>query len=93
MHINKYKFWKEKINDDNIYYILCFNDNNKIIELIKSCQDEKNKNKWYYTSDFLNIEYDFIIANSINEAKTYFETMILEHLRKNEQMLIKFMKQ
>lgn len=42
-------------------------------------QDETDENVYIYVSEELNVEYDTIIANSIEDAKQQIEDMLVEH--------------
>lgn len=42
-------------------------------------QDETDKNVYIYVSEELNVEYDTIIADSIEDAKQQIEDMLVEH--------------
>lgn len=42
-------------------------------------QDETNENVYLYVSEELNVEYDTIIADSIEDAKQQIEDMLVEH--------------
>lgn len=42
-------------------------------------QDETDENVYIYVSEELNVEYDTIIADSIEDAKQQIEDMLVEH--------------
>lgn len=42
-------------------------------------QDETDENVYLYVSEELNVEYDTIIADSIEDAKQQIEDMLVEH--------------
>lgn len=42
-------------------------------------QDETDENVYIYVSEELNVEYDTIIANSIEDAKQQIEDILVEH--------------
>ena len=42
-------------------------------------QDETDDNVYIYVSEELNVEYDTIIADSIEDAKQQIEDMLVEH--------------
>ena len=42
-------------------------------------QDETDENVYIYVSEELNVEYDTIIADSIEDAKQQIEDMLAEH--------------
>lgn len=42
-------------------------------------QDETDENVYIYVSEELNVEYDTIIADSIENAKQQIEDMLVEH--------------
>ena len=42
-------------------------------------QDETDENVYIYTSKELNVEYDTIIADSVEDAKQQIEDMLVEH--------------
>lgn len=42
-------------------------------------QDETDENVYIYVSEKLNVEYDTIIADSIEDAKQQIEDMLVEH--------------
>lgn len=42
-------------------------------------QDETDENIYIYVSEELNVEYDTIIADSIEDAKQQIEDMLVEH--------------
>lgn len=42
-------------------------------------QDETDENVYIYVSEELNVEYDIIIADSIEDAKQQIEDMLVEH--------------
>ena len=42
-------------------------------------QDEEDDNVFIYTSKEMNVEYDTIIADSIEDAKEQIEEMLVEH--------------
>lgn len=42
-------------------------------------QDETDENVYFYVSEELNVGYDIIIADSIEDAKQQIEDMLVEH--------------
>ena len=74
----KNKYWF--INDDVFELHLCIFDNDEII--LKFIQDKSNSKNYIYISDLLNVEYDEIIADSIEEAMEQLEDIVIEHIQK-----------
>lgn len=42
-------------------------------------QDEEDDDTFIYTSKEMNVEYDTIIADSVEDAKNHIEEMLVEH--------------
>lgn len=78
------KYWEvgEKNDFDKECYRLHFSqfyeddDENIIAGFV---QDETDDNVYIYTSKELNVEYDTIIADSVEDAKQQIEDMLIEH--------------
>lgn len=67
-------------------YLLHFNQfNEKDEPILGFVQDEKNEKEYIYSSEILNVEYDTITADSVEEAKEILEKKIVEHF--NEKIL------
>ena len=90
------RHWEQnKFNDfGNPIYELHFReyyDDEMILGFVK---DEDEDDEWIYSSKFLNVEYDTIIADSVEDAMREFEEMIVEHIQEEisglEQKLEKF---
>lgn len=90
------RHWEQnKFNDlGNPIYELHFReyyDDEMILGFVK---DEDEDDEWIYSSNFLNVEYDIIIADSVEDAMEEFEEMIIEHIQEEisdlEERLEKF---
>lgn len=75
------KYWKQ--NEEGVYS-LCVGEHNSI-EMIKlflednTCTESNKKYRCHFTSDMLNIEYDYEDFESIIEAK-YLEEKVVDYL-------------
>ena len=68
----KNKFGKECYR---LHFTQCYDD-----EIVAGfVQDKEDDNEFIYTSEEMNVEYDTIIANSIEDAKNQIEEMLVEH--------------
>ncbi len=87
-HKNKYWF----INNDVFELHLYIFDNDKII--LKFIQDESDSRNYIYVSELLNVEYNEIIADSVEEAMEQLEDIVIEHIQNKifyyEEMLQNF---
>lgn len=90
------RHWEQnKFNDfGNPIYELHFReyyDDEMILGFVK---DEDEDDEWIYSSKLLNVEYDTIIADSVEDAMQEFEDMIIEHIQEEisdlEEKLEKF---
>ena len=78
------KYWE--VGEKNCFDKECYNlhfsqfykedDKNIVAGFV---QDETDKNVYIYTSKELNVEYDTIIAYSVEDAKQQIEDMLIEH--------------
>lgn len=86
----KNKYWF--INNDVFELHLCIFDNDEII--LKFIQDKNDLRNYIYVSEVLNVEYEEIIADSIEEAMEQLEDIVIEYIQKKifyyEEMLNKF---
>lgn len=86
----KNKYWL--INDDVFELHLCIFDNDEII--LKFIQDKSDSRNYIYVSDVLNVEYEEIIADSIEKAMEQLEDIVIEHIQNKifyyEEMLQNF---
>lgn len=78
------KYWEvgEKNKFGKEYYKLHFSqfyeeENENVIAGF--VQDETDKKVYIYVSEELNVEYDTIIADNIEDAKQQIEDMLVEH--------------
>lgn len=78
------KYWEvgEKNKFDKECYKLHFSqfyeeENENVV--VGFVQDETDENVYIYVSEELNVEYDTIIADSIEDAKQQIEDMLVEH--------------
>lgn len=62
--------------------------------ILKFVKNKNNPKEYFYVSDFLNVEYDIITANSIEDAKEQFEDMVIQYIQNkiyyHEEILEKF---
>lgn len=78
------KYWKvgkKNCFDKKCYYLYFsqfYEENDKNI-VASFVQDETDENVYIYTSKELNVEYDTIIADSVEDAKQQIEDMLVEH--------------
>ena len=49
--------------------------------LLRFVKNENNPKEYFYASDFLNVLYDIITADSIENVKEQFEYMIIKHIQ------------
>lgn len=71
----KNKFGKECYK---LHFSQFYEEENKNV-VVGFVQDETDENVYIYVSEELNIEYDTIIADSIEDAKQQIEDMLVEH--------------
>jgi len=87
-HENRY--W---LVNDSVYelHFTQFYDDEIILKFI---QDKGNSENYIYVSDLLNVEYDEIQTESVEDAMEQFEDMVVEHIKEEiafyEEMLDKF---
>lgn len=62
--------------------------------ILKFIQDKDDSENYIYVSDFLKVEDDAIIADSVDDAMEQFEYMVTDHIQDKiyyyEEMLDKF---
>lgn len=62
--------------------------------ILKFVQDKNDSENYIYVSDFLNVEYNEIFADSVDDAMEQFEYMVADHIQDKicyyEEMLDKF---
>lgn len=86
----KNRYWL--INDD-VYelHFTQFYDDEIILKFIRDKDDSEN---YIYVSDLLNVEYDELLAESVEDAMEQFEDMVIDHIKEEiayyEEMLDKF---
>lgn len=84
------RYWL--VNDD-VYelHFTQFYDDEIILKFIQSKDDSWN---YIYVSKLLNVEYDDILADSIEDAMEQFEDMVIDYIKENiayyDEMLDKF---
>lgn len=89
------RHWEQNTinNHGNPIYELHFKEYYDDKEILRFVRDEEN-DEWMYSSDFLNVEHDVIVADSVEEAMKTFEEMIVEHIQEEisclEERLGKF---
>lgn len=87
---DKIKYWTK--NDDvyELHFIQFYDD--KII--LRFIQDKNNSKKYIYVSNLLNVEYDYILAEFVEDVMEQFEDMVIDHIKDKiayyEEMLDKF---
>ena len=78
----------------NPIYELHFKEYYDDEEILRFVKDEEEDDEWVYSSRFLNVEHDTIIADSVEDAMEEFEEMIIEHIQEEisdlEERLEKF---
>lgn len=86
----KNRYWL--VNDD-VYelHFTQFYDDEIILKFI---QDKNDSENYIYVSELLNVEYDDILADSIDDAMEQFEDMVVDHIQEQisyyDEMLDKF---
>lgn len=84
------RYWL--LNDD-VYelHFTHFYDDEIILKFI---QDKNDSENYIYVSELLNVEYDDILADSIEDAMEQFEDMVVDHIQEQisyyDEMLDKF---
>lgn len=84
------RYWQ--INNDvfELHFTQFYDD--KII--LKFVQDKNDSENYIYVSDFLNVEHDDILAESVEDAMEQFENMIVDYIQEQisyyDEMLDKF---
>lgn len=80
------KFWE--IGEKNLHgkecyllYLTEFYEDKLILGFI---QDEESEDVFIYNSEFINVEYDTIIADNVEDAKEILESMVVDYM--NEQI-------
>ncbi len=62
--------------------------------ILKFIQDKDNLENYIYVSELLNVEYDEILAESIEDAMEQFEYMVVDHIQEQinyyDEMLDRF---
>lgn len=72
------RYWVKNDNAFELHFMQYGED--KII--LKFIPDEKNSENYTYVSELLNVEYDEIFADSVQNAMEQFEDMIEEFIQK-----------
>lgn len=93
--INKIREYENRywLKNDNVYelHFTQFYDDEIILKFI---QDKNDRENYIYVSDLLNVELDWIIAESIEDAMEQFENMVVDHIKEQiedyDEMLNKF---
>lgn len=93
--INKIREYENRywLKNDNVYelHFTQFYDDEIILKFI---QGKNNRENYIYVSDLLNVELDWIIAESIEDAMEQFENMVVDHIKEQieyyDEMLNRF---
>lgn len=93
--INKIREYENRywLKNDNVYelHFTQFYDDEIILKFI---QDKNDRENYIYVSDLLNVELDWIIAESIEDAMEEFENMVVDHIKEQieyyDEMLNRF---
>lgn len=84
------RYWLKNDNAYELHFTQFYDD--EII--LKFVQDKDDLENYIYVSELLNVEYDEIQADSIEDAMEQFEDMIVDHIKDEisyyEEMLDKF---
>ena len=94
-NVNKIKEYENRywLLNDNVYelHFTHFYDDEIILKFI---QDKNDSENYIYVSELLNVEYDDILAESIEDAMEQFEDMVVDHIQEKisyyDEMLDKF---
>ena len=94
-NVNKIKEYENRywLLNDNVYelHFTQFYDDEIILKFI---QDKNDSENYIYVSELLNVEYDDILAESIEDAMEQFEDMVVDHIQEKisyyDEMLDKF---
>lgn len=84
------RYW---IKSDDVYelHFTQFYDDEIILKFVQDKDDSEN---YIYVSELLNVEYDEILAESIEDAMEQFEDMVVDHIQEQisyyEDVLDKF---
>lgn len=82
--MNKYanRYWEvgEKNKFGKESYLLHFTEFFDDEVILGFVQDEEDEDSYVYTSKLMNVEYDIVNADNIEEAKEMLESMIIDYL-------------
>lgn len=73
-------YTNRKWREEDGYWVLYFCNYDSCDEILRICHAEEDETFWIIHSDPLNIEYDFLLANTLDEAKEESERMYTDHL-------------
>lgn len=75
------RIWRE----EDGYWALDFCNYDSCDEVLRIFHDKEDETYWLISSGLLNIEYDFLLANTLDEAKEESEQMYTDHLEDMHQ--------
>lgn len=87
------RHWEIKKFDDGVVVgKLHFNQYCEDEIILSFQQNKENEDTFYYASELLSVEYDYIIADTLDDAMEEFESKIIEYID-NEITMLEDMKE